>query len=59
MKKLKEYALYKGDDLIAMGNKIQLAAKLGVKVRTIEFYTTPTYKRRAKGSFKRKALIEI
>lgn len=59
MRKLKEYALYKGDNLIAMGNKIQLAAALGVNVSTIEFYTTPTYKRRVKKCKNRRVLVEL
>lgn len=56
-KLIKEYALYKGDELIAIGTKIQLANKLGVKLRTIEFYLTPTHKKRNKGNAK--TLIEV
>ena len=46
MKKEKIYALYKGDVFIAMGTKKELAKYIGVSVRTIEFYATPTYQKR-------------
>ena len=42
------YALYKGDEWITDGIKEELASYLGVKVKTIIFYTTPTWKRRRK-----------
>ena len=44
------YALYKGEELIAMGTLLQIAFKTGVKLRTIQFYKTPTYKKRCKNS---------
>ena len=33
---MKEYALYKGDELLAMGTKREIAEKLGVSVRSVE-----------------------
>lgn len=45
----KYYALYKGDDIITIGTKIQLALYLGVREKTIEYYTTPIYYKRIKG----------
>lgn len=42
----KIYALYHGDEFIDMGSKEHLAKILNVKVRTIEFYLSPTYKKR-------------
>lgn len=42
----KEYALYKGDELIGMGTKKELAKQLGVKPQTIHFYATPSYTNR-------------
>ena len=41
-----EYALYKGEELIAMGTIEELAVKQGVTVRTMYFYTMPAYQRR-------------
>ena len=42
MKNYKEYALYKGEELLAIGTKRELAEKFNVKERTITFYMTPT-----------------
>ena len=42
----KQYALYKGDTFIDIGTKEYLANKIGVDVRSIEFYMSPTYQRR-------------
>ncbi|WP_074389221.1 hypothetical protein [Streptococcus suis] len=42
----KEYALYKGDELLGMGTAHELADLLNVKVETIHFYSTPTYQKR-------------
>ena len=42
----KIYALYHGDEFIDMGTKEHLAKLLNIKVRTIEFYLSPTYKKR-------------
>lgn len=44
-----EYALYKGDTFINLGTKKYLANFLGVSVRTITFYGTPTYRKRGVG----------
>lgn len=56
---MKEYALYKGEECLAIGTIKELAKQLNVKIRTIQFYTTPTYKRRCKNSFKRRTLVEL
>lgn len=42
----KEYALYKGDNLIGIGTAKELAEQFGVKVQTIHYYSTPAYKQR-------------
>lgn len=41
-----EYALYKGDTFIDLGSAEYLAAKINVKVGSILFYKSPTYKKR-------------
>ena len=46
MKKPKYYALYKGDDVLTVGTKQELAKYLNVSIRTIEFYSSPTYRKR-------------
>lgn len=55
----KIYALCKGDKIIADGTLLQIAFKTGVKLRTIQFYKTPTYKKRRKGSLNVRELIEL
>lgn len=48
-KKVKEYALYKGDEFIDLGTVDHLAKRLNVKENTIRFYSYPTYQKRTKG----------
>lgn len=59
MKKLKEFAMYKGEELLGIGTAKELAEMLNVKVETIRFYNTPTYKKRVKRGKNRRELIEI
>ena len=53
------YALYKREELIATGTLLQIAYKTGVKLRTIQFYKTPTYKKRCEGKKNRRELVKI
>lgn len=48
MRKPIYYCLYKGDDVKTIGTKEELAAYLDVNVRTIGFYSSPTYRKRNK-----------
>lgn len=57
MKKIKMYALYKGDKFIDLGTKEYLANKLGVKPYTIYFYTSPTYKKRIKDHYDNRIIV--
>lgn len=43
---VKEYALYKGDELLAMGTKREIAEQLGISVRSVTCYGTPSYAKR-------------
>lgn len=43
---IKEYGLYKGDELLAMGTKREIAEQLGISVRTVSFYGTLSYSKR-------------
>lgn len=54
----KEYALYKGEELIGMGTVKELAKKLGVKPSTIAYYHTPTYINRTSDG-KGRRLVEL
>ena len=46
MKNKKVDAIYKGDKFIDLGTMDELANKLNVKKRTIQFYAAPTYAKR-------------
>jgi len=48
MNKLKKYALYKGETLIASGTSTEIAEELGLQPRTINYYGTPAYRSRTK-----------
>ena len=54
----KEYALYKGDKLLAMGTKKEIAKQLGVKPSTIGFYSHPSYANRT-SDVRGRRLVEI
>ncbi|HEM5332036.1 TPA: hypothetical protein U1386_000584 [Streptococcus suis] len=54
----KEYALYKGDKLLAIGTAKELAEQFGVKVSTIHFYKSPAYIKRTSDA-KGRRLVEI
>ncbi|QBX16284.1 hypothetical protein [Streptococcus gordonii] len=58
MNKEKEYALYKGEKLLGIGTKKELAKMLGVKTSTINFYRSPAYKNRT-NDLKSRRLVEI
>lgn len=42
----KQYAVYKGDELLAMGTSRECAEVLGCDWKTIQYYTTPAYQRK-------------
>lgn len=42
----KEYALYKGETLLAIGTAKEIADEMNVKKETILFYNKPAYKKR-------------
>ena len=48
---MKTYALYWGDKFLIVGSRKELAEYLGVKEKTIYFYTTEIYKKRRKYNF--------
>lgn len=54
---VKEYALYKGDELLAMGTKREIAEQLGVSANTVGYYGTPAYARRTSENGRR--LVEL
>lgn len=54
---MKEYALYKGEECLAIGTIQEIAEQMNVKYRTIYFYTMPTYKKRCGKSKNRLTMI--
>lgn len=42
----KEYALYKGDNLLKIGTVEEIAEELGIKKETVSFYKSPAYSKR-------------
>lgn len=42
------YALYKGDKFLDIGTSKELSEKYNIKRKTIQFYSTPSYKKRMK-----------
>lgn len=51
----KEYAAYRGDNLIVSGSLMKVARFLNIKKESVIFMATPTYGKRRKGS--KKALL--
>lgn len=58
MNREKTYALYRGEKFLAIGTKKELAELLNVKVETVSFYATPSYKKRANEA-KSRRLVRI
>lgn len=54
---MNEYAVYKEDELLAVGTVRELAKSLGVKERTIRCYGTPSHIARHEG--KGRVLIKL
>lgn len=46
------YAIWKGDECIAIGTAKELAKRFGVTVKTIRWWASPAAKRRDKGKSK-------
>ena len=53
----REYAMYKGDELLGVGTLKEIAEQTGVKYRSIMHYKTPSYQGRT--SEKGRRLIRI
>lgn len=51
---MKEYALYKGDQMVSIGTVNEIAEERGVKPDTIRFYMSGVYQRRSKSEVNNK-----
>lgn len=58
-RKKQEYALYKGDEFIDLGTIEEIAKRLKVAPKTVQYFGTPAYKRKGKDDANRKVLIKI
>jgi len=47
---MKEYALYKGDELLGIGTAKELAEMRGIKLKSIQYLGSPAYKRKVEVS---------
>lgn len=58
---MKEYALYKGEECLAIGTIKEIAEHMKVKAKSIMFYMSPTYQKRGLGlkSNNRRVLIKL
>ncbi len=54
----KEYAVYKGENILAIGTLKDCAEKLGVKENTIKWYGTPTYAKRTSENARRMVKLD-
>lgn len=48
MRRKETYALYRGDELVDVGTRDEVAARQGIKPSTVVFYASPSYRRRVK-----------
>ena len=55
---MKKYALYKGENILAIGTLEEIAASLDVAVETVKFYGMLSYLKRTKGN-KARELVEL
>lgn len=55
----KIYAMYKGERCLATGTLVQLSKALNIKIQTLYFYMTPTYKKRLEKGINRRELIRL
>lgn len=57
--KKKEYALYKGEEILCSGTIREIAKHQGIKEATVRFYARPSYKKRIKDFGKSKILLSL
>ena len=57
---MKEYAVYKGEEILGIGTAKELAEKLNVKPKTVQFWSTPAnHKRNQTSTANRKIAIVL
>ena len=53
-----EYALYKGEEILAIGTVKEIAEELGIKESSVYYYNTQTYRKRTSEKARRLVKIE-
>lgn len=43
----KEYALYKGEEILSIGTIPEISKETGISEKTVRFYGTPSHKKRS------------
>jgi len=56
---LKEYAVYKGEQIVCIGTAKECAEYMGILAKSFSFYLTPSYKRRIDTRKKPKNFITV
>jgi len=51
------YAMYKGDELLAMGTIKEIATEMGITVETVRYMTSPAHRKRCKGHNHREVFL--
>lgn len=54
----KEYAIYKGEEIMAMGTIQEIANELKINKKSVMFYGTNTYKERTSESARRLVCLD-
>ena len=58
---MQEYAMYKGDELLSIGTLREISQELNIKMNTLRFYLSPTYKKRVgdrkNGKFEKQRML--
>ena len=54
-----QYAMYKGDECLAVGTAEEICKQMNISIKTFHFYRTRSYKKVAKNSQKRRRIFKI
>lgn len=44
------YAMYKGEEVLAMGTIEEIAQKMGITIETVRYMTSPSHRKRCRGN---------
>lgn len=55
----KDYALYRGEELVMVGTLDEISQKQGIKKKLLQFYKTPSYRARITDESNRIVVVEV